>query len=88
MKKFVFGVFTLLAVGLFTNPLFAKYCEKVPECASGCSFMQSCFSVGGRLDIYRCGSSYAAVSRNNNCQNCLWNVKMEGGEFIVGNYTC
>ena len=85
MKKFVFGVFVLLTVGLFTNPLFAKTWEKVPECVSGCNYMQSCYA-GRNYDIYNCGGSYAAVSWQ---KNCRWDVKMnDAGQFMVSGDLC
>lgn len=87
MKKFVFGVFVLLTVGLFTSPLFAKRCDKVPECASGCRYMQSCRQSHWHWDIYDCGGNYASVPEGR-CNNCEWNVEMKNGKFFLDGYEC
>ena len=87
MKKFVFGVFVLLSVGLFTNPLFAKKYE-TPDCATGCNFMGSCNpgSPNSIFDIYDCSGRFTAVAYNGNCR---WDVKMnDNGQFILNGNVC
>lgn len=86
MKKFVFAIFTLVAVGLFTNPLFAESCKKVPKCAASCTWMQTCSARAG-YDIYNCGGSYAAIGTFR-CDNCRWDVEMKGGKFYVDGTEC
>lgn len=92
MKKVVFAIFTLAAVGLFTNPLFAKYCSKVPECAASCRWMQSCeakFDKTAFFDIYNCGDGYAAIKAySGECANCRWDVEKKGGKFYVDGKEC
>lgn len=83
MKKLAFGIFMLVIVGLFTDPLFAKQFT-TPECASSCNFMQSC-SHGQIYDIYNCGGSYTAVKSNGNCR---WDVEMKDGGFLIEGFKC
>lgn len=87
MKKFVFGTFILLVVGLFTNPLFAKKYE-TPDCATSCNFMGTCIisQDNSVYDIYNCSGGYTAVSWQ---KNCRWDVKMnDAGQFMVSGDLC